>query len=297
MKNEFKKAIKFFRREGKSERTIENVIADTKRFRNWLKKPINQACKQDIEDYMSFLTNDYRTAQNRLIRVSTRARILASLKTFFKYLLTENEILVNPVNKVKSPKVHKSKSKPQIDYETVRKLIDLPCLTPLDIRNKTIIHVLASSGIRVTELANLKVDDIDLEKKELMVRKGKGKKDSVTFITSECASNLNEYLKSARTVLNQHNSEYLFLSYRGRKMEKVSISDAVNKKAKQLKVKINPHMFRSFLCTFLIENGLNLKTVSEIVSHEKISTTARYAQIDENKLHQIYRECHPRCSK
>src|SRR5205085_11831435 len=238
----------------------------------------------------------YLYAQN--YTKSTTARKLATLRSFYKFLIRRGLLSVNPLSTIRTPKQDKRLPK-CLDLEQVQKLLDAPGDADLlSARDKAMLEVLYSSGIRVSELVELEMADLDLTEGVLRV-KGKGRKDRLTPIGSQAIKALQRYFElrgqepkcqsgrwAARVCLNKHGDTLSTRSVR-RKPDKYLV-------AAGLDPGISPHTLRHSFATHLLNNGADLRSVQELLGHQSLSTTQIYTHLSTNRVKEVYDAAHPR---
>jgi len=229
---------------------------------------------------------------------STTARKLATLRSFYKFLMRRGSIGVNPLSTIRTPKQEKRLPK-CLDLEQVQKLLEAPGDGDiLSARDKAMLEVLYSSGVRVSELVELEMQDIDLQEGALRVR-GKGRKDRLTPIGSQAIKAVQRYFEfraadgrlqavtaSARVFLNKHGTPLSTRSVR-RKLDKYLV-------AAGLDPGISPHTLRHSFATHLLNNGADLRSVQELLGHQSLSTTQIYTHLTTSKMKEVYDQAHPR---
>ncbi len=276
-----------------SSNTIKNYKIDILEFKNYLDK-------EDI----NYLTVDYDFIKGYLMVLYQRnlsrnsvARKLSSLRSFYKYLFNNNFIKQNPFRYVATPK--KEKKLPRyLGVEDLEILFETPSLnTPLGQRNRLILEVLYACGIRVSELVNIKLSDIDFDKKEIKVL-GKGNKERLVEFGDYCLYFMELFLNDGRKkILEKHHvtCDYLILNEKGKKITtrgvEVIVQDIVKKTA--LKKRVSPHMLRHTFATHLLNEGCDILTVQELLGHESLETTQVYTHVSNEKLREVYLKCHP----
>ena len=243
-----------------------------------------------IRSYLQFLHNQNYTAK-------TISRHISSLKSFFKYLTKMDIIKENPCLLVTNPKIEK-KLPNYINYQDLEVLFSIPdCSSPLGLRNRLILELLYSCGVRVSELVNIKLSDIDFSNNRILIL-GKGSKERYVLYGKICQDLLNDYIDNSRPLLNK-NSEYLLLNKFGNKITdraiRMIIDDIVKKSS--LKLNISPHTLRHTFATHLLNEGADLKIVQELLGHENISTTGIYTHVSNEHLRKVYLDAHPRAKK
>ncbi len=275
-----------------SDYTITNYSIDIEEFYVFLKKE-NITRLQDVDykvlrKYLNYMTeNKYSN--------KTISRKLSSLRTFFKYLVKKEIINDNPMILISNPKEEKKLPK-YLNYGEIEKILEIPNKeTTLGLRNACILEILYSTGIRVSELVNLKIRDIDFYNKKIRVL-GKGNKERIVLFGNRCENLLERYIKESRAVLNKKKVEYLFLNNLGQNISVRSIENIIDKIEKEacLKFSISPHVFRHTFATHLLDNGADLNSVKELLGHENLNTTAIYTHVSNERLRKVYLECHPR---
>ena len=230
------------------------------------------------------------------LKKTSVSRKLSSVRTFYKFLVLNNYVNTNPFLLVTSPK--KDKKIPKfINYDNITKIFDEPNLkTILGQRERVILEILYGSGIRVSELVNIKIKDIDFSTKTILII-GKGSKERIANFGDYALESLNLYLNNSRKeLLNGLNSEYLIV---GKNKEKLTtrrveqiIDDIISKAS--IKMNITPHVFRHTFATHLLDNGCDLLAVQELLGHASLSSTEIYTHVSNEHLREVYRKCHPR---
>jgi integrase/recombinase XerC len=261
--------------------------------------------KKDLEDFSHFVKKpldkiDYFTFRKFLAHLNaaglkkrTVARKISTLKSFFKFLIREGLIKTNPALSMTYPKQDKNLPKFLSEKEVGFFLDQLPVKTKLELRNKAILEVLYTSGIRISELIGLNKEDTDIIGDILKVR-GKGKKERLVPLGSSAAKALRRYLDKRGS-----SNPALFLNRFGRRISPVGVRKAINNSAKKLalKQKISPHIFRHSFATHLLNRGADLRSVQELLGHSDISTTQIYTHLTIDNLKKVYNKAHPRAKR
>lgn len=292
------------------EKEINNFIEYLKYQRNYSDFTCNNY-KKDLNEYNSFILNnkinyknmDYNDAKEYVIYLnkkndakSTISRKLSSLRTFYKYLGLNNKVKSNPFLLVSSPK--KEKRIPKfINYNNMEEILNVPNIkTKEGQRERVILEVLYASGVRVSELVNIKLKDIDFSNKNILIF-GKGSKERLVSFGDYALEYINLYLKEGRNLLlDGVKSDYLIV---GKKIEKLTtrrveqIIDDIIKRT-SIKLNITPHMFRHTFATHLLDNGCDLLVVQELLGHASLSSTEIYTHVSNEHLREVYLKCHPR---
>jgi integrase/recombinase XerD len=227
----------------------------------------------------------------------SQARILSGLKAFYKYLLYEELLTKDPTSLIEGPKLGR-KLPDTLDYEEIVNLLEaIDMSKPEGGRNRAMLEVLYSSGLRVSELVDLKIGNVYFDVGFLRVL-GKGNKERLVPIGKDALKYVKIYLDEIRLhVPVQKGSEsHVFLNRRGKKLSRVMIFMIIKDLALKIGLNktISPHTFRHSFATHLIEGGADLRAVQEMLGHESITTTEIYTHLDRDYLRQVIQEFHPR---
>lgn len=278
-----------------SKNTIKNYYDDLKIFEVFLNMEkidnIKDVTYDEVRKYLKYLTDKKYTSKSI-------ARIISSLKGLFKYLYKNEIIDSNPTILISSPKIEKKLPK-YLEYNEVEKLLNTPNLnTDIGIRDYVILEMLYSTGIRVSELVNIKLKDIDLSSKEIKIL-GKGNKERIVLFGDVLKEKIKLYLSKCYNKFNIKNKDYLFLNLHGNKINDRNIRTIVdnNMKIAGINKKISPHTLRHTFATHMLNGGADIKTVSELLGHESISTTTIYTHLSNEQLKKVYLSTHPRAKK
>jgi integrase/recombinase XerC len=228
---------------------------------------------------------------------STTARKLATLRSFYKFLIRREILATNPLATIRTPKQEKRLPK-CLDLEQVQKLLDAPGDGDLlSARDKAMLEVLYSSGIRVSELVELEMSDLDLQEGVLRVR-GKGRKDRLTPIGSQAIKALQRYfeLRAMDTKSQGNHNHRVFLNKHGEPLSTRSVRRKLDKylMAAGLDPGISPHTLRHSFATHLLNNGADLRSVQELLGHQSLSTTQIYTHLTTQRMKEAYDSAHPR---
>lgn len=227
----------------------------------------------------------------------SQARILSGLRAFYKYMMMEDVITVDPTALLEGPRL-KRKIPDVLNVEEVNKLLESIDLSePGGIRNKAILETLYGCGLRVSELVNLKISTLYLDIGFIKVI-GKGDKERLVPIGREAAKFITMYKDEVRVHLpiKKGNEDFIFLNNRGSKLSRISIFNFIKATALKAGIKksISPHTFRHSFATHLIEGGADLRAVQEMLGHASITTTEIYTHLDRDFLRQTILQYHPR---
>jgi integrase/recombinase XerC len=275
--------------------TVTNYDKDILSFNNYLKdKNINflNVDKDIIRKYLVYL--DILKMKN-----SSISRHISSLRTFYNFLKERNYIKSNVFLLIKSPK--KEKKLPTfIYYNELEELFNSFNISDiLDIRNKLIFELLYATGVRVSELVNIKLEDINKSEMTIKVL-GKGNKERICFYGEYALDALNLYLNESRPkLLRNKTSDYLLINHIGGKLTDRGVRDIVKRviKLTSIKSNVSPHTLRHTFATHLLNEGADLKTVQELLGHVSLSTTSIYTHVSNERLREVYLKSHPRKSE
>lgn len=279
-------------------RASKNTIASYKRDLVKLNNYLTDSGCQDIVHITSTNLNSYvLMVEKQGMSTATVSRNIASIKAFFLYLLKQGVISEDPSETLKPPKIEK-KAPVILTIEEVNLLLEQPNGTaPKDIRDKAMLELLYATGIRVSELINLKVKDINLSMNFLQCHDDN--KERVIPFTNETKEALEEYLKNARDAMCKEEQEYLFTNCQGSPMTRQGFWKIIKYYSAKAGIKkdITPHTIRHSFAMHLVNNGADLKSVQEMLGHSDISTTQIYAKANVNtKLKEVYEKAHPRAN-
>ena len=270
-----------------SKNTINSYKNDLLKFETYFKNlSLKQIKADDIRKYIVKL--------NKEMNAKSVSRNISTLKSFYKYLLLDGYIKQTPLNNIVTPKIKKDLPK-ILNEEEIEKLLNFKPKDHYDYRNKAMLEIMYSSGLRVTELINLKVTDIDLELETVRIF-GKGSKERIIPLGEYSIDAIKEYLTYHRNALSKNkNSNYLFLSSRGESMTRQAFFKTLKKIAlkQNIKTEFSPHTLRHSFATHLLKHGADLRSIQELLGHSDISSTQIYTHITNEKLKDNYKENHP----
>lgn len=281
-----------------SPRTIESYQTDIWQFIDFMAKafeiPGEGVTPQQVDHLLvrEYLASMHKKGMSR----TTIARKLAGVRSFFRYLCREEIVPTNPLSKVSTPKLEKRL--PEFLYQDEAKsLVEAPdAELPAGLRDRAILEVLYSCGLRVSELVGLKNDDLDLSMGYVRVM-GKGAKERIVPIGAYAVTAVERYLAGGRPALNKKQGiKALFLNKYGETLSVRSVRNIVDKYVKQVSIKrkISPHTLRHSFATHLMDGGADLRSVQELLGHVKMSTTQIYTHVTKEKLRAVYEQNHPR---
>lgn len=243
---------------------------------------------QDLQNFLIFL---YDFGLNE----KSQARIISALKSFYKYLSIENLIEENPAYLLEQPKLER-KIPDTLAFEEIQIIMESTDLsTDLGYRNRSILELLYSCGLRVSELINIKLSDLYLDVDYIKVI-GKGNKERLIPIGSESKKYIENYISEYRKELKPLKEQFLFLNRRGNKLTRVMIFYIVKEATLKAGIdkNVSPHTFRHSFATHLVEGGADLRAVQEMLGHSSITTTEIYTHLNNDYLKSTINQFHPR---
>ena len=273
---------------GLSDKTINSYRNDLNIYKEYLNdkgiNKVNNIKSDNLKDFLKIRTDE---------KTTTLAHNLTVIKNFHLYLYKQNITKDNISEYISRPKVKKSIPK-VLSIEDVDKLLDIKLDSPLDYRNKAMLELMYATGLRISELINLKVNDIDLLEGTVIVM-GKGSKERVVPVGSYAIDYLNRYLK-VRYKLLKEQTDYLFINNHGKAISRQGFFKILKKllREKGLNEDASPHTLRHSFATHLINGGADLRSVQEMLGHSDITTTKIYTEVSDELVRKEYNEYHPR---
>lgn len=278
---------------GLSENTINSYGIDLKLFLEYLREneipSFKQVNKEVIVNYMQSEKNNNKANSSIL-------RSVSSLRKFFQYLAQEKIIEKDPMLLIDTPK--KKQHLPQVlTKEEVEKLLRSPNTGQvLGLRDRAMLELMYATGLRISEIINLKLEDLHLTMGTLQTL-GKGHKERIVPVGDEAIKWVNRYLEEARPkLLKQKRSNYLFLNFHGNNLTRQGVWKNLKAEVRKAGIQknITPHTLRHSFATHILENGADLRIVQELLGHADISTTQIYTYLSNKQLADIYNRAHPR---
>jgi integrase/recombinase XerD len=276
---------------GLSKNTIESYSIDLKKFQDFLSlknKNFASFTRADVVDFIE-------TLRNKGYSISSTCRFISSIKSLCKYLIIENVIKEDPSENLQTPKRWERLPK-SLTVSEVRSFLELdtPIDKPITMRDSVMLELLYSSGLRVSELVSLKVEDINLEAGFIRVL-GKGSKERVVPVNIRAIGRLRGYLNKARQeILKKRQSSYLFVTGRGRSLTRQRFWQTIKTLGRKKGIDLSPHTLRHSFATHLLEGGADLRSVQKMLGHSDISTTQIYTKVTTERLKKVYTKHHPR---
>ena len=277
---------------GLSDNTIQSYRRDMIKFAEFLQKQKLDTARIQRQDVVNFLAMLYK----RRLDSRSVARHLVTIRHFFRFSLLEGFVKEDPAATIESPKFRQSLPY-FLSVEEVERLLTQPDTTSaVGLRDKAIIELMYSTGIRVSELTGIRVGDLQLDAGCLRCI-GKGNKERLVPVGKKALAVVESYLKKSRPELLKDNaSAHLFLNQRGRPMDRITIWKMMGQYGKKaaLRKPLKPHTLRHSFATHLLDRGADLRSVQMMLGHSDISTTQIYTHVVEERLKQVYKAHHPR---
>ena len=271
-----------------SENTIINYRVDILEFNEFMNDNLLGINKDDVSNYLKYLYDNN-------ISKSSISRKLSSLRSFYNYLVKKEVVNKNYFSTVRNPK--KSASLPKfVKEDEIEKMFNIPdTRTWIGIRNLLIIRMLYATGLRVSELVNIKINDINISDRTIKVL-GKGSKERIVVFGNHTKEALDDYLNRGRRQVDFQGSTYLFLNKDGNRLSaryvRKIIDDIIFKAS--ICHHVSPHMLRHTFATGMLNNGADLVSVKDLLGHESLNTTSIYTHVSDEKIKEVYNMAHPR---
>lgn len=271
-----------------SNNTIINYQVDILEFNDFMKGKILEISKEEVNDYLNYM---YEMNASK----STISRKLSSLRTFYNYLISNGIVSTNYFLLVKNPR--KDKNLPRyVNDSDIDKMFMIPdTRKSIGQRNLVIIRMLYATGVRVSELVNIKIKDINISERTIRIL-GKGSKERIVIFGINTSRELKKYLDDGRRKLDVRNSEYLFLNKDGNRLSdryvRKIIDDIIVKAS--ISMHVSPHMLRHTFATEMLNNGADLVSVKDLLGHESLNTTSIYTHVSDEMIRKVYDKAHPR---
>lgn len=272
--------------------TISSYLRDMEKFRIFIEN-------NNIENYWELSKEkilDFLQILHKNQSESSISRILSTLRGFYKFLVIEKVCQKNPWVEISSPRKPK-KILEVLKVEEVEKFLEsIPYSSKLEVRDKAMFEILYSCGLRVSELVNLRLQNIDFDE-EMLRFMGKGDKERIAPVGSLGMFFLKKYLRTGRCKIEkERKSDYVFLNKNGKKMTRQGFWKILKKYARRINIDKNlyPHIFRHSFATHMLQRGADLRTVQELLGHSSISTTEIYTNLNKEHIKEVYFRYHPR---
>ena len=252
------------------------------------KNDVLKYSEEEVRDYLEYL-------YSRGLSRNTISRKLSSIRSFYRYMEDEGKIFQNYFKEVSNPKKKSLLPKYARDSDLEKMFHAFSLDDVLGQRNALVLEMLYATGVRVSELVNICVGDINLYDKTIHIL-GKGRKERVVFFGSYCEDVLRKYLNDGYLKLNQKQSKYLFLNKNGEKLSSRYVRKIIDMAVLKCGVDyhISPHTLRHTFATDMLNNGADLMTVKELLGHSSVNTTGIYTHVSNERLRNVYEFAHPR---
>jgi tyrosine recombinase XerC len=295
MQEVFRKYMEYLRVErNASPYTVRNYAASLLEFFHYVKEKdiasLKDVTKQTLRDYLSYL-------MQKGFAKSSIARRLSAIRSFYRYLMREEMIPANPAATTVSPRLDK-RLPSFLTVEEAKRLIESPDLTtPQGLRDRALLEMLYASGLRISELVRMDMDQVNLQTNEIRVW-GKGSKERVVLMGTPAAAALTDYIERGRPgLLAGKKSHAMFLNRYGGRLPARRVQKILDKYARAIDKKVHPHMLRHTFATHLLDGGADLKVVQELLGHADLSSTQIYTHVTQSRARKIYLSAHPLARK
>ena len=292
MEKQLKQFLNFLENEKKvSDNTLQSYRRDLDKFKEYIEnngKKYNKIQENDLKEYLNYLTE-----QNK--KPSTVLRTIASIRSFYQYELKIKKVTEDPTEKIKAPKVEK-KAPCVLTSKEVELLLEQPqCVDLKGIRDKAMLEFAYATGMRVTEIISLNIEDVNIEQ-EAVICKTRNKNRTIP-LGKMALKAVKEYIEEARNILVKTEKEKaLFVNLNGKRLTRQGFWKIIKYYQEQAQIDkdITPHTLRHSFATHLLQNGADLKAIQTMLGHSDISSTQVYMQFQNDGLNNIYRKAHPR---
>ena len=267
--------------------TVKNYLSDLERLHKLIRKPTINATTEDIRLSLAKLHASGLSGKSL-------SRILSAWRSYFMYLIKSNQIKNDPTSGIKAPK--SAKKLPQtLSIDQIFKLLEIDDINFYGLRDKAILEIFYSSGLRLSELTHIKINDIDLHDQTLKVL-GKGNKYRILPLGSKAKEAINLWINKRNAIKKIDQQDYLFVNLKGNKLTDRAIQYRLKYWAKKNKIpeNIHPHLLRHSFASHLLQSSQDLRAVQELLGHSNISTTQIYTHLDYQHLAKIYDQAHPK---
>ena len=285
-------------------RTREEYDRSVRDFVEWLGQEteiegINEALPQHLHQYQMALCQGGAKEGGRILSVSTQAKRLAAIKTWFEWMASEQMLAFNPASALQMPKVPRGLPRDVLTQEEARMLLEsTPIEKARDVRDRAMLEVLYGSGIRREETLSLTIYDADLVTGSLRIEMGKGRQTRIVPLTQSAIAALKLYLEEVRPQwAGEAGGTVLFVSSRsGRALSDNDLLRIVRKAARRagIKKRVTPHTLRHACATHLLQEQADIRQIQKLLGHRKLSTTEIYTRVEISDLQQVIARCHPR---
>lgn len=267
-----------------SNNTVFSYYNDLHKLSLYAKKNLVELDSTFLKKYISSLK----------LSETSLAHAITTFRAFYKFLIMNKKIKDNPMDLISLPKISKRLPK-VLNLEEIEKLLDINLVNPLDYRNKAMLELMYACGLRVSEIVDLKITDIDLTNDIVRVF-GKGDKERIVPLGEYANYALKVYIyKYRRQMLKRRSSDFVFVNNRGEKLSRVGFFKVLKTLAKEKGINkdFSPHTLRHSFATHLLDSGADLRSIQELLGHSSISTTQIYTHVSKENIRRDYDEFHP----
>jgi len=274
---------------GLSRNTVNAYATDLKKYLLFMKaqgREVVKAGKPDVLNFLELLRSDGYT-------ISTVCRYISSIKALYKFLLLEKRIQDDPTENLQTPKKWERVPK-ALSVSDVKDLLDATFSPKTALRDSSMLELLYSSGLRVSELVNIKLGDIHFDAGFIRVL-GKGSKERIVPVNLRALEKIKNYSEKERPeILKKKQSPYLFVTRTGRSMTRQRFWQTLKAVGKQSGIELSPHTIRHCFATHLLEGGADLRSLQKMLGHSDISTTQIYTKVTTDRIKKVFKTFHPR---
>ena len=275
-----------------SENTVNAYMKDLEHFRDFIvSRSIDRLSDVSNSDIVAYLMELKKQGRSK----STVNRRLTSIRTFYKYLLREGKVRENPAEDIKSPRIEK-KDIEFLSIDEVNRLMTLPDDSTKGIRDRAILELMYATGIRASELIDMKIDDLNM-RMGFVKCTGEHSKARIIPIGRPARHALEDYVYDARPVLlKKSTNEKLFVNYAGESMTRQGLWKILKEYGEEagLKIRLTPQVLRNSFAVHMLQNGADIKSIQELMGHEDIAATQAYLAVTKNRIKDVYDRAHPR---
>ena len=275
-----------------SENTVNAYMKDLEHFRDFIvSRSIDRLSDVSNSDIVAYLMELKKQGRSK----STVNRRLTSIRTFYKYLLREGKVRENPAEDIKSPRIEK-KDIEFLSIDEVNRLMTLPDESTKGIRDRAILELMYATGIRASELIDMKLDDLNM-RMGFVKCTGEHSKARIIPIGRPARHALEDYVYDARPVLlKKSTNEKLFVNYAGESMTRQGLWKILKEYGEEagLKIRLTPQVLRNSFAVHMLQNGADIKSIQQLMGHEDIAATQAYLAVTKNRIKDVYDRAHPR---
>lgn len=285
-------------------RTSEEYEREIKFFIKWVDENtdvtnVNEILPKHLNQYQVKLCGVSSDEECRSLSIKTQAKKLAAIRSWFDWLVRDQQLLLSPASSLQMPRIPQRLPKNILTQAEARMLLEsTPIENPLDIRDRAMLEIMYGSGMRREELRRLTIYDIDFEEKTIIIERGKGGGSRLVPLTEAAGNALKLYMEEGRPgcISNQSGSTLFLSGQTGGMLCAKAIEYIVHKASKRAGItkKISPHTLRHSCATHLLQQDADIRHIQRLLGHRKLSTTEIYTQVEISDLHKVIENCHPR---